>query len=393
VNVSWARLAQADRLVVDAVVALVVVAAAEVTSALANGVSTTDRVVTAFAGVGYAAPIALRRVWPAAALVASAAVVLVSMLLGGQILAEDNAYVIPPLLLSYTAGWAASNRRGWGSLLGSLGLLWAWAVIPRPGSSMTGAAQTAEATFYVTVLLVPTWLAGRLLRRRSLRSAAFRALADTTADELTKARSGAAAVERARIGSELQDLVARSVTEMVSRTSDARRLLPDDRDRARESILKVEATGREALADLRQLLGILRKDGDPRALSPQPGLAQVDSLISSLGASGFSCRRTIEGLPVDLSPGVDLVAYRVIEAGLEAVARSDRGGLLRVNYRPYEIEIEIEVDSDHAVTIAPGTFSAIADRVALYDGSLSTTADEGHFVLRAWLPLAAAVLA
>ena len=87
------------------------------------------------------------------------------------------------------------------------------------------------------------------------------------------AREAAAiAGERARIGCELQDIIAHSVSAMVVQAGGARLLLRSEPDRARESILNVEETGREALADMRRLLGMLRKDDDPRALSPQPGL-------------------------------------------------------------------------------------------------------------------------
>ena len=78
-----------------------------------------------------------------------------------------------------------------------------------------------------------------------------------------------------RIGRELQDIIAHSVSAMVIQAGGARRLLRSDPERARDSILTVEQTGREALADMRRLLGMLRKDDDPRALAPQPGLDQL----------------------------------------------------------------------------------------------------------------------
>ena len=83
--------------------------------------------------------------------------------------------------------------------------------------------------------------------------------------------------ERVRIGRELQDIIAHSVSAMVIQAGGARQLLRTEPERARDSILTVERTGREALADLRRLLGMLRKDDDPRALAPQPGLDQLAS--------------------------------------------------------------------------------------------------------------------
>ena len=94
-------------------------------------------------------------------------------------------------------------------------------------------------------------------------------------------------------------------------------------ERARDSILTVEHTGREALADLRRLLGMLRKDDDPRALAPQPGLDQLGALMESI-APTVSLRPAHEGEPVELTPGIDLVGYRVIEAVLRAAAAASQ---------------------------------------------------------------------
>ena len=130
-----------------------------------------DRVITAVAAVLFAAPIALRRVWPAAALVFSLAVVTVSMPFGSQLLSNDNAYVIPVLVLSYSAGAWLDTRRSVCALGLGLALLWAWALLPGPNGSTNGVGQTALTVFYVTVLLVPTWLVGRFVRRHGARAA------------------------------------------------------------------------------------------------------------------------------------------------------------------------------------------------------------------------------
>src|SRR5207244_9582159 len=94
----------------------------------------------------------------------------------------------------------------------------------------------------------------------------------------------------------------------------ANRLLREGPGRARESIRAVEHTGRETLADLRRLVGMLRKDDDPRALAPQPGLDELAALMRSTEESGLICELQGEGERVELTPGVDLVAYRVVEA-------------------------------------------------------------------------------
>jgi len=98
----------------------------------------------------------------------------------------------------------------------------------------------------------------------------------------------AIANERLTIGRELQDIIAHSVSVMVVQAGGARRSLQSEPDRAREAILNVEQTGREALAEMRRLLGLLRKDDDPQALSPQRASSSYPSLLVRC-APGASC--------------------------------------------------------------------------------------------------------
>lgn len=384
------RLGGLDPRFADATLALAAIIAIELTCWVTSGVSSPDRIVTAVAAVPFAAPIAVRRVWPGFALVFSAAVVVVSMPFGSQLLSNDNAYVIPVLVLGYSAGAWLETRRSALTLTLGLALLWAWALLPGPDGSTTGIGQSAWALFYVTALLVPTWLVGCFVRRQGARAGAFGELAArATADQDAHA-AAAIADERSRIGSELQDIIAHSISAMVIQAGSARLLLRSDPGRARESIMNVEETGRQALSDVRRLLGMLRKDDDPRALSPQPGLSQVAALISSLQDAGLRCESQIIGEPFDLTPGIDLVAYRVIETALRAAARHGvRHGLVSVNYEPRDIELEIQ--GDRRIPDLDTTVVSLMQRVALYDGELRTEQAPESFVLRARIPLEAGV--
>ena len=137
------------------------------------------------------------------------------------------------------------------------------------------------------LFLAPGWLAARDERRR--RADAFAALAAQAAAESAERERAAVAQERLTIGRELQDIIAHNVSVMVVQAGGARRLLGSEPDRARESILTVEQVGRDALAEMRRLLGLLRKDDDPGALSPQPGLEQLPELARALGDAGLAC--------------------------------------------------------------------------------------------------------
>ena len=209
------RLGRGNDRIPDAILAILALVALELTVWLTSGTSTSDRIVTAAAAVLYAAPVAVRRVWPLAALVFSVAVVTVSMPFGSQLLSNDNAYVIPVLVLGYSAGAEPDTRRSIAALGLGLALLWTWAILPGPGRSTNDLGQTATALFYGTVLLVPTWVVGRLTRRHSDRTNAFRELAAQVDTEQGARDAAAIADERARIGSELQDIIAHSISAMV----------------------------------------------------------------------------------------------------------------------------------------------------------------------------------
>jgi len=375
-----------DDVQVDVVVAVLAVIALELTVWLSSGVSTHDRIVTTIAAVASAAPIAVRRRWPAGALVFSMAVVLTTTPLGGLLMSDDNAYVLPPLLLSYSAGSGAVRGRSRLALAGALLLGWAWAVVPGPNGAPSGLGSIAWALFYVVMVLVPTWLIGRYARRYRERTSAFDALAARAVADKGSHEAAAIAAERARIGAELQDIIAHSISAMVIQAGSARLKLSADPEQARESIRSVEETGRQALGDLRRLLGMLRKDDDPSALSPQPGLAQIAALIDSLRSTGLECERRTIGEPVDLTPGVDLVAYRVIEVAMQAAAaQRAHQSSVTVNYGSRALELE--VSGDRTIHDLERTFAPLAQRVDLYRGELRMEATAAGFALRARLPL------
>ena len=149
--------------------------------------------------------------------------------------------------------------------------------------------------------------------------------------------------ERARIGSELQDIIAHSVSAMVIQAGGARRRLRSDPERARDSILNVEHTGRDALADLRRLLGMLRKDDDPRALAPQPGLNQLGALIDSVRDAGLACELRIRGRAgrPDTRRGPRRLPGDRGGAASPRRQRSAAARVVTIRLRPHELELDI----------------------------------------------------
>ena len=396
-----ARAAAFDPIRLDVILAIAVIIELELQCSLGRGISDVHRLLTAVACVLFAGPIAVRRRAPGLSLVFCATVAAIQTPLGGQVpsgsfsgTAADVMPAIVLLVLGYAAGAWLDARRGAAAMLTSTVLVFICSYLPDGGGAPAGVGATAQTLFYAAVMVVPGWLAGRLSRAQGRRSAGFKELAAVAAAEHAARRSAAIASERERIGGELlQDIIAHSVSVMVVQAGSARLLLRSDPDHARESILNVEHTGREALADLRRLLGMLRKDDDPRALSPQPGLKQLPALIDFCRESGFACELRTQGDPINLTPGVDLVAYRVIEAALRAAADQRLShGVLTVRYTTAALELDITGDGQ-----IPGfaeRLRAIADRVALYDGTLRTASARSRgFELQARLPTRTAVAA
>jgi signal transduction histidine kinase len=231
---------------------------------------------------------------------------------------------------------------------------------------------------------------GRAIRdRRALNAALRRRAAQVEADRAARAQE-AVLQERARMADELHDVIAHSLSAMVVQAAGARRLLATQPDRARTAFESVEVTGREALTDVRRLLGVLRRDDEELALAPHPSLALLDSLIRRAAAEGFPITLTIEGDRRRLSPGSDLVAYRVVQEAL-AGARTPGGATsatVRLGYGANHLDVEV-LDNGPAGTGPP---LGIRERVLVYGGDLQTGPgpDGSGHAIRARLPIGTA---
>ena len=236
---------------------------------------------------------------------------------------------------------------------------------------------------FTPALFAIAWLAGFALRERS-------AQVEAAEERAEQAAELAAAEERTRIARELHDIVAHSVSVMVLQAGAVRHRLPPGEDE--EALRDVEGTGRTALAEMRRLLGAMRREGDEVELGPQPGLDELDALLSAFGRAGLPVALQVDGEPVSLPRALDLSAYRIIQEGLTNAlkhANASRADV-RVRYGAGELQIDVHDNGDGPSTtdgLGHGLVG-VRERVRVYGGEMRAGGGNGGgYLLTARLPL------
>jgi signal transduction histidine kinase len=330
-----------------------------------------------------AGAVAVRRRWPLAATVA-AWIVFASV----QYIPRpwSSTLVLPffvVLFLAYSSGRHLDGRRAvaafvFGSLLNVV------AVAHESDRSVANALTT------VALAVAAPMLIGRFMRHRAQLHTTLHEKTERLALARREAAEEAAADERTRIAGELHDVVAHALSAMVVQGSAARRLAPRDPDRAATAFAAVESTGREALAEIRSLLGVLRREDEELALAPHPSLRHLGSLVSRARAAGLPVDLSVEGDAQPLTAGVDLTAYRVVQEALRSALEQGEAGHAEVLLRYGSDHVDVRIVDDGRV--APDRqLPGVRERVTLYGGQLRAGArrDGGHGV-RARLPLGGA---
>jgi signal transduction histidine kinase len=180
---------------------------------------------------------------------------------------------------------------------------------------------------------------------------------------------------------------------MVLQIGAVRHRLPDEEVEDRDALQGVEQAGRTALAEMRRLLGAMRRDGDGVQLGPQPGLDDLAPLLEEVGRAGLPVELHVEGERYTLPRAVDLSAYRIVQEGLTNALKHAEAGQadVTVRYLPDELELEVRDDGRGATTsdgLGHGLVG-IRERVAIYGGEMTAGPANGRgFVLSTRLPLA-----
>jgi signal transduction histidine kinase len=245
---------------------------------------------------------------------------------------------------------------------------------------------------FTPALFVIAWVAGFALRERVVQAEAAEERATHAEREREAAARIAVAEERARIARELHDIVAHAVSVIVLQVGAVRHNLPETLGDDKDALRGVEQTGRTALADMRRLVGAMRRDGDDLDLAPQPGLGSLGPLLDEFRRAGLPVRVRVDGEPFPLPGGLDLSAYRIVQEGLTNALKHAQASQADVLLRYRSDELRIEVRDDGRGSSAGDGLGhglvGVRERVNIYGGEMTAgAAGGGGFVLSTRLPV------
>jgi signal transduction histidine kinase len=259
------------------------------------------------------------------------------------------------------------------------------------GRSLVDLVITAGA---IGVLVVACWAIGTVKRGRIQREAAMLERAQLLELERDQEMRLAATTERARIAREMHDVVAHSLSVVIAQADGGRYAGRADPEAAVGALEQIAATGRQALADMRALLGVLREDGG-QEFAPQPDVAAVPGLVEDVRRSGLDIDLLVEGEPRDLPTGSQLAAYRIVQESLTNVlkhAGPASRAWVRLQWRADALEVSVLDDGRGAAAmLAPDGngqgLIGMRERAVLHGGRLETGPRHGGgFGVHAVLP-------
>ena len=329
-------------------------------------------------------PLLWRRRYPFGAPAVGAVVVSVTSFIDGTMIANDFFIFLLGVAVAFLFG-SLPRRRYALAGLAILQVSNAVAVYNNPN----GAFGDFVWGFVVFSL---AWVAGFGLGLKFREVEEARERAERAEHERLERARLAVAEERARVARELHDIVGHSVSVMTVQAAGARSLLDPEQEREREALMLVEQTGREALAEMRRLVGVLRRPEEAPALAPQPSLEHLAKLVEHARESGLPVELTIEGDPVGLSAGLDLTAYRFVQEGLTNAVKHARAKQAQVLVRYDNGHVELTVTDDGTGDGGGDSgghgLVGMRERLSVYGGELEAgPRPEGGYRLFARLPV------
>ncbi|NGN65135.1 sensor histidine kinase [Streptomyces sp. A7024] len=346
--------------------------------------------------VAFAICVALRRRSPERVLLATIAIGVLQ--LGTDVGVGPAHFALVVIVFT-----AASRGTRWASRLA----LAASAVAPTisslrwPDSQQTISSAIAG-TIFMTITFVLAWVLGDSIRTRR----AYYAELEERARRLEKEREAqsrvAVAAERARIARELHDVVAHNVSVMVVQADGAAYVLDQAPDQAKQALGTISSTGRQALTEMRRLLGVLRTDGTEQVgeYVPQPGVDQLTDLVEQVRGTGITVDFKVDGTPRELPSSIELTAYRIVQEALTNTRKHggpNAGATVRLTYGDSGVELLVEDDGRGAERelVEEGGADGLGhgligmrERVGMVGGRLETgPRPGGGFRITALLPL------
>jgi signal transduction histidine kinase len=324
-------------------------------------------------------PLSLRRRWPFAVFVAVGVLLLTGLALG---FSDSPFETGGSFLATYTAYFYASRRQAvWLTVI---------MLIALPASFLLswrnpGGYDWANAPYYYLLYLLIAALAYGARVYRNQVQERDRLIARELVIE-----------ERTRIARELHDVVAHGVSVMVLQATAGSRIADRDPARAAAALEVIQETGRQALEDLRRVVGVLRSDGDDGAqLLPQPGLDQLEALVDEMRRAGVVVDLAIVGARRPLPAGIELSVYRVVQESLTNVLKHAGASKARVVLNYGDRELIVDVENDARAASAPTTggsgLAGMRERISLCGGELTAGRRDAGFAVCARIPIGAAL--
>jgi signal transduction histidine kinase len=332
-------------------------------------------------------PVAFRRRIPVTSYVVAQAAAI--SLIAAQ---SRFAAILTVLILVYTVAAYRPRRRSVPVLCACLALNGAAGLV---AVRMTGGIQLAHLFVAAVIfggIVLSVWVLGDSMRYRRAYYVALEERAAQLEAERDAQATIAAAAERARIARELHDVIAHHVSVMVVQADGAAYALRSDPDTARTALKAISDTGRQALNEMRHLLGVLRTTGDQALLAPVPGLDELRELLDQARAAGLAVTYSVSGTPRDLPEGAELAAYRVVQESLTNTRK--HAGLaasaaVTLRYEPDSVVIEVTDDGMAAPSAGASGhgLAGMRERVAMYGGTIQAgPIDGGGFRVIARIP-------
>jgi len=331
-----------------------------------------------------AVPLLVRRAHPAAAFLATMALVLAQVLLGLPPWLSDIAVVVTLYTaVAYGPRWAAGAgalvaAAAFGAVAGMVVVGWPMPHWPSVPFGSEGFVLTAA----VLMLACTLGYVARAERRRREGRVEQTAGAEHGANE-AEAQVTATA-EQTRMVHELHDMVAHNVSAMVVQADGAQYALDSDPAQARRALEVISETGRQSLTEMRQLVRMLRSDNGEDRFVPQPGMAQMAELVDQVRAAGVPVRFAVVGQPVPLGQTGELAAYRIVQEALVNAVRHGGAAMsaeVLLRYGDSALEIEVVDDGRGVVGELPEDWNhalvRMRERAAMFGGTVQAGPREG----------------